>query len=314
MTSAERGPYAANDGQDVLAGFNVSVQGGGMPFGGILFDRTTIGRHIERLFGYPIQGRRVQLIRLDGGVSVKPIFWGDMFSHPHIGMAADEKVEWTTKFQEEFINDLFYLKVSASSEFRQYVLQLIYNDGFRHQFLQHTEEELKIAPLTDEEKDALRQTADRLQEKVQEFKQGKVIDDGDHFLLFPQTIERIAPRAWIDAAWPFIAHFRSNFGFYLGEALLYSRVTIVGSPTPNPAVTEEEEQFLKQDESRLVERLPATSGDNLRQVLDWGVSHDVRFGLGDKVSRMILAPVPDDEIMAAIRARFEPETFERQAR
>jgi len=285
-----------------------------MPFGGILFNRATIGIHIERLFGYPMQGRRVQLIRLDGGVSVKPIFWGDMFSHPHIGMAADEKVEWTEKFQKEFINDLFYLKVGASPEFRQYVLQLIYNDGFRHHFLQHPEEELAIASLTDEEKDALRQVMGRLQEEVETFKQGKVVDDGDHFLLFPQTIERLAPRAWIEAAWSFITHFRSNFGFYLGEALLYSRVAIIGSTTRNPAVTEEEEQFLKQDESRLVERIPATSGDNLRQILDWGKDHDIRFGLGDETARMIWASRSEAEIMEAIQAKFRPEEFAVRAR
>ncbi len=225
----------------------------------------------------------------------------DMFSHPHISFAAADFEE--TQAFEHFVNELLTLKLQASPDLRWYILQLVYDDQYRRNFLEHPDDELEAAPLSDEEKDALRQVVDKLQAEVETFKPGKIVDDGDHFLLFPQTVERIAPRAWFDAAWPFVAHFRSNFGLYLGEALLYSRVTIVGSSTVNPAVTGQQENFLNREAEkvgRLVERISITNANDLGRILDWGVAHDVRFGLGGEVTAMILASDPDDEIQSRV--------------
>lgn len=282
------------------------------------FKKGTIGTKIEQKFGYPMEGRKVQLERLDGAVSVKPSSDGDMFSYPYVGLATDEGIEETWAFQN-FIGEMLHLKAApeASPELRQYIRRLIYDELLRQHFLQLPDDEFDEALKSDlpdaDDRKALRGMADRLQDKVERFRKGKVVDDGDHLLLFPQTVEKIAPQTWFDAAWPFIARFRSNFGLYLGEALLYSRVTILGHVTCDPAATEQQETFLKRGDSRQVERIAVANAYDLRRVLDWGVAHNVRFGLGGEITEMILDSKPEDTIMATIQTKFGDE-MERMAR
>jgi hypothetical protein len=277
------------------------------------FFRHNIGDHLARAGFTCLDGHFVRLTPGIGNIVVQQLGANDMFSYPYVGFVADEEAQETQAFRN-FIDDLFSLKKRASPELRWYALQLIYDDSARQRFLQHTEEELAAAPLTDEEKQALRQAAEKLQAQVEAFKPGKVVDDGDHFLLFPQTVTKIAPQTWFKATWPFIERFRSNFGLYLGEALLYSRVTILGSVDSNPAITEQQEAFLRRDENRWVERTKVTNADDLRRVLDWGIEHDVRFGLGDGVTEMILTSQPEEAIMDAIRAKFGPDQLEPMTR
>ena len=276
-----------------------------MPLGA--FDFSNSQQVWERIYNtaYQLHNRRVRLEPGLGALTIKALgFWGDMFSYPHIEFMAETEAEEPQALQD-FIQHLFILKQRASAELRRYVLQLIYDDGFRQRFLDDPEEALKVAPLSAEEKDALRQASNTLQAAISDFDSSQLVNDADHIMLFPQSFDTIAPQAWFAAAWPFIEHFRSNFGLYLGAALHYSRVTIVGSASRDPAVTEEEEAFLKRRVGPLVERIAVTNADDLRQVLAWGIAHDRRFGLGGEVTEMIRTSRPDTEILAAIRHKLE---------
>lgn len=247
-------------------------------------------------------GNRVDLIEGTGAVTVKKLSsGGDMYSHPYPQYAADTRLPDTAVFQD-FIQALLRLKTEEGVSYglRSYILRLIVDPDLLAQFVDDPDEALKYVPIEEYEKQMLKDVVADLSARAEGFRSDQVIDDNDHFLLFPQTLEAIAPRAWFDAAWPFIERFRSNFGFYLGEALLYSQVTILGSTDVVPAVSEGQETYLKRIDWRAVERIGVTSAKDLKRVLTWGVEHEVYFGLG-RVSDLILQGAGDDEVMAELK-------------
>jgi hypothetical protein len=282
--------------------------------GAFRFDEETAGKKVRKYSqskGFDYQGRWVKLTGGIGGITIKPVFpiGGDMFSHPH---DAPQEIQ-------NLIADLLSRKLEdVSQDLRWYLLQLVYNDKLREHVLQlspdELDEELADELPNPEDRADLQRVMDKLQVEIEAFKWDQMVDDGDHFLLFPQTVETIAPCAWFEATWSFIEHFRSNFGVYVGEALLYSRVTIIGGTDRDPAVTRRDEELLKRElPPERVERIVFSNADELRRILDWGVKHDQCFGLGGEIAGMILASEPDDQIAEAIKAKFEPEAYLRQA-
>jgi hypothetical protein len=110
-------------------------------------------------------------------------------------------------------------------------------------------------------------------------------DDGDHILVFPMDREGLCPRAWFEAAWPFLEHFRSNFCFYPQEAFMYKRITLVGPPLgTRQGVAQEVEDALKSKEWRQVERIWCTSADDLKKVLQRRVEDGLRFRGDDELT------------------------------
>jgi len=227
---------------------------------------------------------------------------GDLYSHPLSEYAAESAYADAAVYQD-FVQSLLQIKQAQgiSRELRAYILELIIDPGMLAQFLSDPDAALAGVPVEPGEKQILKDAAAGLQAQIENFRPGKVVDDGDHFLLFPQStaVDDIAPKAWFDAAWSFIAHFRSNFGMYLGEARLYSQVTILGSTDVKPAVSAGEQAFLARDEWRAVERIEISSAKDLTQVLDWGRAHDQRFGLG-RVTPLILGGASDEEILSRL--------------
>ncbi len=103
-------------------------------------------------------------------------------------------------------------------------------------------------------------------------------EDGDHILLFPQDRDGLCPRAWLDAAWPFLEHFRSNFSFWPQEAFVYKKVTLVGPPVGTRlGIRTEIEQALKEADFRAVERIWFSSSDKLAGILQKRIDEGVRF-------------------------------------
>ena len=129
--------------------------------------------------------------------------------------------------------------------------------------------------------------------KLREYKWQHVIHDHRHYLLFGQNTERIAPKAWFDAAWKFIQHFRCNFGVFLTEAMLYDKVTIVGADNAPVPVSQEDQWFLEEytgyvekedgtkEQWRQVERLNVVNAQQLSDLLEKRINMSVRFEGGD---------------------------------
>jgi hypothetical protein len=227
---------------------------------------------------------------------------GDLYSHPLPEYAAESAYADAAVYQD-FVQTLLQIKQARqlSGELRAYILELIIDPGMLAHFLRDPDAALAEVPVAPQEKQILKDAAAGLQPQIEEFRPGNVVDDGDHFLLFPQStaVDDIAPKAWFDAAWSFIARFRANFGMYLGEARLYSQVTILGSPDVQPAVSAGEQAFLARDEWRAVERIEITNAQDLARVLDWGRAHDRNFGLG-QVTPLILGGASDEEILSRL--------------
>ena len=106
------------------------------------------------------------------------------------------------------------------------------------------------------------------------------------FLLFGQTPAHIVPRAWIEASWNYIHHFRCNFGFSAIEAMQYPKITIVGTPDVPVPVTGKQEKFLRdylndQPDEHKLERLWVRSADELKALLDQRVARNISFEGGD---------------------------------
>jgi hypothetical protein len=106
------------------------------------------------------------------------------------------------------------------------------------------------------------------------------------FLLFGQTPAHIVPRAWIEASWNYIHHFRCNFGFSATEAMQYPKITIVGTPDVAVSVTQKEEKFLRdylndQPDNHKLERLWVRSADELKTLLDERVARNISFEGGN---------------------------------
>ncbi|MDZ8226525.1 hypothetical protein [Nostoc sp. ChiVER01] len=105
------------------------------------------------------------------------------------------------------------------------------------------------------------------------------------YLLFGQTSENIIPYGWIEASWNYINKFRCSFGFNLEEVLLYSIVTIVGTPDIPVPVTQEQENTIRESLESIpefkIERLWVKSPEELAIILDNRVRQDQRFEGGD---------------------------------
>jgi hypothetical protein len=124
--------------------------------------------------------------------------------------------------------------------------------------------------------------------------QPTVVHDNRHYLLFGQNEEHITPQSWFNAAWKFIEHFRCNFGMFVTEAMLYKRVTIVGSPDIDVPVTKDDQFFLEEytgyqedtndgtkERYRHVERLYITNADQLTTILNDRIEKNLAFEGGD---------------------------------
>lgn len=244
----------------------------------------SIGEHIVDCVYIP-DGRKVILTCQANAATVKRVNPPptDMFSHPPYVqfVAEDSKADETRDFRQ-FVDKLVELKPGASPRLRAYIFRLIIDERVCEEFFDDPRTVLEGSNLDRTEKDALWAlvSSEREKEKlVKKFKEERerVIDDGDHFLLFPQNLETIAPKSWLTAAWSFIEHFRSNFGFYLGEAMLYSRVTIIGSADAAVSVSKDQEDFLKRQDWRQVERINITSANDLKAELDRRVASSQQF-------------------------------------
>lgn len=112
-----------------------------------------------------------------------------------------------------------------------------------------------------------------------------MVDDGDHILVFPMDHEGLCPRAWIEAAWTFLEHFRSNFCFYPQEAFMYKNVTLIGQPLGTRyGIAQEVEDALRDNEWRHVERIWCTSADDLKGVLQRRIDEGMHFREKDELS------------------------------
>lgn len=103
--------------------------------------------------------------------------------------------------------------------------------------------------------------------------------DNDHILIFPQDANNICPRAWIEAAWPFIAKFRSAFTMYPEQAGLYTNITLIGHPDVEPHIDAEYVEAITNSDWRSVERIFCRSGEQLREILQARIN-DGRFFRG----------------------------------
>jgi hypothetical protein len=93
--------------------------------------------------------------------------------------------------------------------------------------------------------------------------------DNDHCVIFPQDEQALCPSAWIQAAWPFIAHFRSNFTLYPQLAFFYRKVTIIGHPLVKPSVSQQLEYELRElGGPRQVERIYCHNEKELAHILN----------------------------------------------
>lgn len=102
--------------------------------------------------------------------------------------------------------------------------------------------------------------------------------DNNHIMLFPQDVKGICPRAWLEAAWPFIAHFRSNFTLYPQLAFFYRKVTIIGHPHVQPSVSQGLENELRElGRQRQVERIWCRNAKELAKILLERIEHNIPF-------------------------------------
>jgi hypothetical protein len=111
--------------------------------------------------------------------------------------------------------------------------------------------------------------------------------DGDHILLFPQDGEQLCPRAWMEAAWPFVEHFRSNISFYPQAGFSYRRVTFIGHPDVQPSFGPDVEEALSASSWRTVERIPCRNADELHEELATRIKENVRFPKPDQLSKSV---------------------------
>ncbi len=114
--------------------------------------------------------------------------------------------------------------------------------------------------------------------------------DHYHYLLFGQNKQSIVPFEWLQASWNYIQHFRCNFGFFVTEAMLYPKITIVGATDISVPVTEEEEYFLRdylpswepnpenKAKKPIIERLRVQSATELEEFLNRRIAQNERFG------------------------------------
>jgi len=104
------------------------------------------------------------------------------------------------------------------------------------------------------------------------------VNDGDHILLFPQDADGLCPRAWLDAAWPFLQRFRANFSLYPQAVLLYTHVTLIGLPLGTRlGISAEFEEALRRDEWHKVERIRCSNAEELQAILQRRVEKGVPF-------------------------------------
>lgn len=91
--------------------------------------------------------------------------------------------------------------------------------------------------------------------------------DNDHILIFPQDHNEICPRSWMEAAWPFIARFRSAFTLYPEQAALYTNITLIGHPDVSPHINDEYAEAITKSDWRNVERIWCRSSEQLQTIL-----------------------------------------------
>jgi hypothetical protein len=122
--------------------------------------------------------------------------------------------------------------------------------------------------------------------KLREYRwqSGHIVHDHRQYLLFGQNTDQITSVEWFQAAWSFVQRFRVNFGMFVTEALIYDRVTIIGSQNIEVPVTESDEQFLRESGERdgsgvpSVERLEVNSPGELAEVLAARIEESAPFG------------------------------------
>ncbi|MCD4738212.1 MAG: hypothetical protein K8R89_03005 [Anaerolineae bacterium] len=121
--------------------------------------------------------------------------------------------------------------------------------------------------------------------ELEEVAAAQYVDDGDHILFFPMDQKGLCPRAWFEAAWSFLEHFRSNFCFYPQEAFMYKNVTLIGPPLgTRRGVAQEIEDVLKDNDWRQVERIWCSSAYDLEAVLKRRIKEGVRFRGKDELA------------------------------
>ncbi len=85
------------------------------------------------------------------------------------------------------------------------------------------------------------------------------LNDGDHILLFPQDDSGLCPRSWVNATWPYLEKFRSNFSFFAREAEFYYHVTLIGKvDNGRLGISAAIEEALRQNPKRKVTRINCT--------------------------------------------------------
>jgi hypothetical protein len=123
--------------------------------------------------------------------------------------------------------------------------------------------------------------------------------DNDHVLLFPQDAEGLCPQGWLDAAYSFLARFRSNLSFYPQLAFAYRKVTLIGPPVGTAlGIGPDVEKALKDGAERQVERIWVTSADSLAGILKARIADGVPFRGKDEG-----APPPGQPSSAYLRGR-----------
>jgi len=105
--------------------------------------------------------------------------------------------------------------------------------------------------------------------------------DNDHILIFPQDTNGVCPLAWIEAAWPFITKFRSDFTLYPEQAALYSNITLIGHPDVVPHIDTEYVAAITKSEWRNVERIACRNSSQLREILQTRIENGHFFGRKD---------------------------------
>jgi hypothetical protein len=101
--------------------------------------------------------------------------------------------------------------------------------------------------------------------------------DNDHILIFPQDTNGICPLAWVEAAWPFIAKFRSGLTMYPEQAALYSNITLIGHPDVDPHIDAEYVDAIRETSWRKIERVWCRNSKQLREILQSRINDNVFF-------------------------------------
>ncbi len=105
------------------------------------------------------------------------------------------------------------------------------------------------------------------------------------YLFFGQNSEHIIPLPWIQASWKYLDKFRCTFGFNGLEAILYSKITIIGTPDLPTPVTQEQENLIRESFKTLedfqIERLWVKTPEELEALLEERIEQDKPFYGGD---------------------------------